>query len=105
MKRAIRWWEAAAAIVGGAVIAAIDCGHQALINQPVPPIGVGPEVHGMLMFDPAVGDDPLRRVFRPQGCCHQRQRVKVWLDPMGPLPPLGTPVIVTVAAGAKDAGC
>lgn len=86
------------------VLFSFSCGHQPLLNQPFPPPGTGPEVHGLLVFDPAVGDDPLRRVFREQ-CCHQRRHVKVWIDPTGPQPPTGIPVIVTVAAGAKDAGC
>lgn len=85
------------------VLFSFDCGHQALIGQPIPPIGQGPEVHGLLVFDPAIGDDPLRRIFKP-GCCSQRRHVKVWLDPVTP-PPVGTPVIVLVSAWAKDAGC
>lgn len=85
------------------VLFSFDCGHQALISQPFPPPGTGPEVHGLLVFDPAAGDDPLRRLYRP-GCCHQRRFVKVWIDPMFP-PPAGTPVIVVVSARAKDASC
>lgn len=83
------------------VLFSFDCGHQALINQPPPPPGQGPEVHGLLVLDAVSGDDPMRRIFKP-GCCSQRRHVKVWLDPMQP-PPVGNPVIVTVGAWAKDA--
>lgn len=85
------------------VLFSFDCGHQALINQPFPSPGNGPEVHGLLVSDPATGDDPLRRLYRP-GCCHQRRFVKVWIDPTFP-PPTGTPVIVVVSARGKDASC
>ena len=84
------------------VLFSFDCGHQALINQPFPPPGTGPEVHGLLTFDPTVGDDPERRIYRP-GCCHQRRFVKVWLDM--PQPPAGVPVIVIVGARAKEPSC
>lgn len=85
------------------VLFSFGCGHQALINQPIPPPGTGPEVHGLLVFDPAVGDDPLRRIYKPD-CCHQRGFVKVWIDPMFP-PPTGIPVVVVVSARAKEASC
>lgn len=38
-------------------------------------------------------------------CCHQRRSVQVWLDPMGPLPPAGQPIVVQVSAWAKDGAC
>lgn len=86
------------------VLVSFDCGHQALLSQPpmVPP-GTGPEVHGLLVFDPATGGFPTRNVLRRE-CCHQRSGVKVWLE----TPPTAgqpMPVIVVVSAWAKAGAC
>lgn len=86
------------------VLVSFDCEHQALLNQPPPPPGQGPQVHGVLAFDPAFPMNT-RMVLRRE-CCHQRRGVRVWLDPMGPTPPpIGQPIVVQVSAWAKDGAC
>ncbi len=86
------------------VLVSFDCGHQALLNLPPPPPGTGPQVHGLLVFDPATGGIGQRNVLRRE-CCHQRRGVKIWLDPMSPLPPTSQPIVVVVSAWAKEGGC
>lgn len=83
------------------VLVSFDCGHQALLNQPFPPPGQGPQVHGLLVIDPATGFPGQRQVLRRE-CCHQRRSVKVWLD--SPTALQG-PVVVVVSAWSKDGGC
>lgn len=87
------------------VLVSFDCDHQELLNQPVPPPGLafGPRVHGILAFDPAFPMN-VRNVLRRE-CCHQRRGVRVWLDPNGPQPPAGQPIVVQVSAWAKDGPC
>ncbi len=85
------------------VFISFDCGHQQVLNQPLMlPPGVGPQIHGQLT--PALPPSPGTTIFRRE-CCHQRGRVKVWLDPFGPQPPTGMPIVVLVSAWAKDGAC
>lgn len=96
------------------VFVSYDCGHYPLIFPgagplPQPPPGVGPQVHGVLAFDPAFGigmQPEERRVFR-RTCCHLARSLKVWLDPNSPQPPTAQPIVVQVSASARggDACC
>lgn len=83
------------------VLLSFDCGHQALLNQPFPPPGQGPEVHGLLVIDPATGGMGQRQAYR-RDCCHNRRSVKVWME-QGTIPQ--GPVIVVVQASAKAGTC
>lgn len=88
------------------VLVSFACGHQSLIGpNPVPPPPPGSlqfPVDGLLIMDPLfpVNADLRRKRW---DCCHYRDFVKVWIDPMGPQPQPGQPVIVHVWASAK--GC
>lgn len=89
------------------VFISYDCGHVAvLVPGPLPilPPFVGPEVHGILQYDPFFGSiqPEEQKVFR-RSCCSRRRHIKVWLDPQSPVPPTGPMVVVRVMASAR--GC
>lgn len=95
------------------VFVSYDCGHLALVTVgplPMPAPGTGPEIHGVLQFDPMFGP-PMQpeeqRVFRSPSCCSRRRHIKVWLDPNSPVPPAAQPIVVRVMASARggDPSC
>lgn len=92
------------------VFISYDCGHATVLMPgplPVLPPFVGPEIHGILQFDPIFGPNQPeeQKVFR-RSCCSRRRHVKVWIDPQSPQPPTGQMVLVRVMASARGGeGC
>jgi hypothetical protein len=92
------------------VFISYDCGHLAVLTPgpilPMPGPGVGPEVHGILQFDPFFGSQqPEELKVFSRRCCSKRRHMKVWLDPLAP-PSTGQMILVRVSASARGGdGC
>lgn len=91
------------------VFISYDCGHLETIFPgavlPMPAPGTGPGIHGVLQSDPSFGPPSMQpeelRTFRSPPCCSLRRHIKVWLDPMAPVPPTGQPIVVRVMASRR----
>lgn len=94
------------------VFISYDCGHLSLITPgpalPQPGPGAGPQIHGVLQYDPTLGMmQPVEQKVFSRPCCSKRRHVKVWLDPLAPPPPTAQMIVVRVMASRRggDASC